>query len=465
MSSPQDDPVLSEVHMESCPPGATAWVTRFCYSLPQQLQHQINIQQQSPTVAPAAAAALVATRHRADDSSMPESDKEELADLEVDADGDLLLLSRPERRSQHISIQHSLATPVSRCGEQVWLGSCLLCDWLLHNAQQLAGKTVLELGAGVGLASIMAAHFAQRVLLTDADDGVLQLAARNVSANGVQDRVSVRGLNWLQLFDTQLCRCSDAEVLSLLNNGSTSSNNVRSLAVLQPTSTDTAGGLECGGTVQLSSSSSSSWVPGDLQQLCAVDMWLAADVVYNETLTDAFMRTAHQLMAWQQQQQRQQQQQAHQGQACSFRIAPCGALDGGSSGVCGGGSCSLQGPRLLVAVEKRYNFTYRDLDARASAFEHFMTYVAPAPAPAPAPTAAAALTGGVTQAYACQQAVQQSVHEAQQQPQQQQQQQAQQGIGAANLPASSSGKPLFSGRRLAVEELPQVSGVLPCYSR
>jgi predicted nicotinamide N-methyase len=389
---------------------------------------------------------------------MPKSDKEDPANIDVDADGDLLLLSRPQRRSQHISIQHSLETPVSRCGEQVWLGSCLLCDWLLHNAQQLAGSTVLELGAGVGLASILAARLAQRVVLTDADEGVLQLANSNVRDNAVQDRVSVRRLDWLQLFDTQLCRCSDAEVLSLLNStsSSSSSNAAKPGPVLQPPDADIAGGSKLSGMEQLKGY---SWVPGDLQQLSAVDIWLAADVVYNETLTDAFMRTAHQLMAWQQQQR--QQKYGHQGQASSHSKVPCDANEGGScsSGLCEEGSCSLQGPRLLVAVEKRYNFTYRDLDARASAFEHFMTYVTPAPAAA---AAAAAPTRRCANEMAGQQVWQHSAHEAQQQPQQQQAQQEQPGPGAANIPAPLGSKPLFSGRRLAVEELPQVREVPMC---
>jgi predicted nicotinamide N-methyase len=331
----------------------------------------------------------------------------------------------------------------------------LLCDWLLHNQQQLAGRTVLELGAGVGLASILAARFAQRVLLTDADVDVLQLAASNARVNGVQDRVSVRRLDWLQLFDTQLCRCTEAEVLLLLNSISTSSSAAESFATHQPPGADTAEGSNCCGTERLNGY---SWVPSDLQQLFAVDIWLAADVVYNETLTDAFMRTAHQLMAWQQQQRQQQQrqqQQSHQGQACSHVKAPCDAMEGasGSSGLSREGSCCLQGPRLLVAVEKRYNFTYRDLDARASAFEHFMTYVTQAPTAA---AATAAQTEDCATEMAGQQAVQRSVHEAQQQQQQQQQQP---GPNGANLTAPLGSKPLFIGRRLAVEELPQVSEV------
>jgi predicted nicotinamide N-methyase len=349
---------------------------------------------------------------------------------------------------------------VSRCGEQVWLGSCLLCDWLLHNGQPLAGQTVLELGAGVGLASILAARFAQHVLLTDADAGVLDLAAANVRENGVQERVCVRRLDWLQLFDTQLGHCSNAEVLLLLDSSSSLIQAHTRLAVCPADTADKAAGTHVQEEQQQlngsSNRSSYAWLPADLQQLCAVDIWLAADVVYNETLTDAFMRTAHQLMTWQQQQQ--QRQQARQQQELLHSYAPCHAT--GSSGHSGKGSCSMRSPRLLVAVEKRYNFTYRDLDARASAFEHFMTYVAAAPA-----EKAASIAGTTDNAPSCQQQVQQKVSEAHQQPQQQQEQETAQNPprpsrASMQAPLKTVSKPLFSGRRLAVSELPQVSRVL-----
>jgi len=39
---------------------------------------------------------------------------------------------------------------------KVWTGALLMCDYLLANRAQFAGKTVLELGCGVGLASLVA---------------------------------------------------------------------------------------------------------------------------------------------------------------------------------------------------------------------------------------------------------------------------------------------------------------------
>ena len=58
-------------------------------------------------------------------------------------------------------------------GPSLWLsphaglrGALLLGDYLLHAAGRLAGCTVLELGAGPGVAGLLAAQHARRVFLT-----------------------------------------------------------------------------------------------------------------------------------------------------------------------------------------------------------------------------------------------------------------------------------------------------------
>jgi hypothetical protein len=153
---------------------------------------------------------------------------------EVDSDGDLVLAHRPQKKEQHsITIHHSLATPLDRCGQQVWPGACLLADWVLAHQQQLQGQIVVESGSGVGLVGVLAGKVAHTVFVTDADGGALQLAHRNAAeaATGAaaatgerptQDScpapdVRVRLLDWLTLFDTQLHQLPPAEVLQLLN--------------------------------------------------------------------------------------------------------------------------------------------------------------------------------------------------------------------------------------------------------
>ena len=49
---------------------------------------------------------------------------------------------------------------------QVWAGCLYLCDFIICQQQMFDKAVVLELGAGVGLASIVASLFADRVFAT-----------------------------------------------------------------------------------------------------------------------------------------------------------------------------------------------------------------------------------------------------------------------------------------------------------
>eukprot|EP01105_Mastigella_eilhardi_P010376 TRINITY_DN2417_c0_g1_i1.p1 TRINITY_DN2417_c0_g1~~TRINITY_DN2417_c0_g1_i1.p1 ORF type:complete len:267 (+),score=83.56 TRINITY_DN2417_c0_g1_i1:42-803(+) len=69
-------------------------------------------------------------------------------------------------------------------GQVVWNASLLLADWIAENSAALFGGArsarVLELGAGVGLAGLVAAAYARRCVLTDCNDVVLRALRRNV---------------------------------------------------------------------------------------------------------------------------------------------------------------------------------------------------------------------------------------------------------------------------------------------
>jgi predicted nicotinamide N-methyase len=84
-------------------------------------------------------------------------------------------------------------------GSWVWGSALVLSEWMATKGRDLfhfQDKTVLELGAGVGLPGLTAALLgASRVVLTDTAPLVPALV-KNVEANGLQDRVEVRELVW-----------------------------------------------------------------------------------------------------------------------------------------------------------------------------------------------------------------------------------------------------------------------------
>ncbi|XP_009194218.2 methyltransferase-like protein 22 isoform X2 [Papio anubis] len=102
-----------------------------------------------------------------------------------------------------IRIEHTMATPLEDVGKQVWRGALLLADYILFRQDLFRGCTALELGAGTGLASIIAATVARTVYCTDVGADLLAMCQRNIALNshlaaaggGV---VKVKELDWLK---------------------------------------------------------------------------------------------------------------------------------------------------------------------------------------------------------------------------------------------------------------------------
>lgn len=59
-----------------------------------------------------------------------------------------------------------MSTTLENVGQQVWRGALLMGDYLLSNLSRLTGATILELGAGTGLVSVIAAMSGAHVFCT-----------------------------------------------------------------------------------------------------------------------------------------------------------------------------------------------------------------------------------------------------------------------------------------------------------
>ncbi|XP_012274371.1 methyltransferase-like protein 22 isoform X2 [Orussus abietinus] len=200
------------------------------------------------------------------------------AELRYDDDGDLILTRKQKKKEGKLAIEHRISTELSLVGLQVWRGAFLLADYILSNPQSFKQKRVLELGSGVGLTSIVASFLASEVICTDTDvEEILKLIRRNFARNQsyVSSKVSVEGLNFL---------CPN-------------------------------------------------W-PRELQRkIDPVDIVLAADVIYDDDITEGFVGTLERLF---------------------------------NSGF----------PKVAyVALEKRYVFTVADLDSVAPMYEEFLRCV------------------------------------------------------------------------------------------
>uniref|UniRef100_A0A8C4N248 Methyltransferase like 22 n=1 Tax=Eptatretus burgeri TaxID=7764 RepID=A0A8C4N248_EPTBU len=213
-----------------------------------------------------------------------------------DEDGDLLVTR--SQRNVHEAEGRPITQPVILCGHpsvsfeekegekdeekndengncfpclQVWRASFLLCDYILNCRRKFNGVTALELGAGTGLVSITMATIASKVYCTDVGTDLLDLCQRNVKEEQQHD---------------YCLNCPENEF---------------------------------------------SWSEEEVADIHDhTTLLLAADVCYDDDLTDAFFRTVCHLM-----------------------------------------SNFVNDSMLFIAIEKRYNFTLRTLDVACEAYEYF----------------------------------------------------------------------------------------------
>ncbi|XP_034450410.1 methyltransferase-like protein 22 [Hippoglossus hippoglossus] len=187
-----------------------------------------------------------------------------------------------------IRIEHTMATPLEDVGKQVWRGAFLLADFIFSQPVMFRGATVLELGAGLGFSSVVMATTAKTVYCTDVGEDLLSMCKRNVTLNRhmtepAGGEVRVRQLDWLQ---HSLCTDADGEF---------------------------------------------NWTEEEVADLYDNTSFIvAADVCYDDDLTDGFFRTLYRL--------------------CSNFTHTC---------------------TIFISIEKRMNFTLRHMDVSCDAYNYF----------------------------------------------------------------------------------------------
>src|SRR5690242_15889274 len=77
---------------------------------------------------------------------------------------------------------HENETEIS--GKRLWAGSHLLASFLIKHRDMIVGKTVLELGAGTGICSMVAEKLnGKEIVATDGDMEVVEILEKNIKEN------------------------------------------------------------------------------------------------------------------------------------------------------------------------------------------------------------------------------------------------------------------------------------------
>ncbi|CAM9444814.1 unnamed protein product [Chrysoparadoxa australica] len=94
------------------------------------------------------------------------------------------------QQSSQASTDHELT------GEVVWPIAILLAWYIRSNSEIFRGKSVLELGAGVGVSGLMASHYASHTCLTDGNKSVVDRLDENAALNIAHGAISTYQLLW-----------------------------------------------------------------------------------------------------------------------------------------------------------------------------------------------------------------------------------------------------------------------------
>lgn len=75
--------------------------------------------------------------------------------------------------------------PSAHTGGFLWSAGHHLARWLFASREMLTGRSILELGCGLGLPALVAAPFAKRVVATDYEAALVETMAFNAALNGI----------------------------------------------------------------------------------------------------------------------------------------------------------------------------------------------------------------------------------------------------------------------------------------
>lgn len=198
-----------------------------------------------------------------------------------DEDGDLVVARQPDSASAadahpvasclvgtRFELRRVTATGLARVGLQLWAGALVLSDLLLARPELVAGKHTCELGAGLGLCSMVAARLgAASVLCSDGSLEAVTNCEENLRCNEGCESVRTAVVSWEDPPQAPALGSTDASVVGATRTCEVGSGTPR-------VSSDHAGAL-----------------------LWGAQVLLAADVIYDAVAAEALVGLVARLLS------------------------------------------------------------------------------------------------------------------------------------------------------------------------
>ncbi|KAG2788950.1 hypothetical protein JG687_00004572 [Phytophthora cactorum] len=94
-------------------------------------------------------------------------------------------------------LRRDIGQTLQSTGLTLWRAGDFLSEYMYQDRGRFAGKSIIELGSGLGLIGILASYLTdKKVVITDGDDNTIELLVANCKLNDVEDRVQCRKLLW-----------------------------------------------------------------------------------------------------------------------------------------------------------------------------------------------------------------------------------------------------------------------------
>uniref|UniRef100_A0ACD5YYE0 Uncharacterized protein n=1 Tax=Avena sativa TaxID=4498 RepID=A0ACD5YYE0_AVESA len=94
----------------------------------------------------------------------------------------------------------SASTDYDLTGQLVWPGAVLMNTYLSEHPETVKGRSVIELGSGIGITGILCSRFCKEVVLTDHNDEVLEIIKKNIelqsTSGNAEAALTAEKLEW-----------------------------------------------------------------------------------------------------------------------------------------------------------------------------------------------------------------------------------------------------------------------------